>query len=59
MPILIAWGVKLLLLRYGRLKLYRNLLPFFLRLILGEFVVESLWTIIGIVMGIPRYGSGV
>jgi hypothetical protein len=56
LPLLIAWIVKLLLLRYGGLKLYRDALPFFLGLILGEFVVGSLWTIIGIVMGIPSYG---
>ena len=56
LPLLIAWIVKLLLLRYGGLKLYRDSLPFFLGLILGEFVVGSLWTIIGIVLGIPSYG---
>ncbi|MBW3624545.1 MAG: hypothetical protein KY468_14155 [Armatimonadetes bacterium] len=56
LPLFIAWAVKLLLLRYGGLKLYRDSLPFFLGLILGEFVVGSLWTIIGIVMGIPSYG---
>jgi hypothetical protein len=56
LPLLIAWAVKLLMLRYGGLKLYRDSLPFFLGLILGEFVVGSLWTLIGIGMGIPSYG---
>jgi hypothetical protein len=56
LPLLIAWGVKLLLLRYGGLKLYRDALPFFFGLILGEFVMGSLWTLIGIAMGIPSYG---
>ncbi len=56
LPLLIAWMTKLLLLRYGGLKLYRDALPFFFGLILGEFVVGSLWTLIGIAMGIPSYG---
>jgi hypothetical protein len=56
LPLLIAWAVKLLMLRYGGLKLYRDALPFFMGLILGEFVVGSLWTILGIAMGIPSYG---
>lgn len=56
LPVMVAWAVKLLLLRYGGLKLYRDALPFFLGLILGEFVVGSLWTIIGIALGIPSYG---
>jgi hypothetical protein len=56
LPLLIAWATKLLILRYGGLKLYRDSLPFFLGLILGEFMVGSMWTIIGITMGIPSYG---
>ena len=30
LPLLIAWILKLLMLRYGGLKLYRDLLPLFL-----------------------------
>jgi len=56
LPLLIAWAVKLITLRYGGLKTYMQWLPFFYGLILGEFVVGSLWTIIGIVMDIPSYG---
>jgi hypothetical protein len=56
LPLLVAWAVKLLILRYGGLKLYRDSLPFFLGLILGEFVVESLWTLIDIGLSIRSYG---
>lgn len=52
---LCAWIIKLLVLRYGGLKLYRQVLPFFLGIILGECVVGSLWTIIGIVFRVPSY----
>jgi hypothetical protein len=53
--LLVAWAIKLVILRYGGLKLYRKALPFFLGLILGECIVGSLWTIIGIVFNIPTY----
>ena len=51
----IAWAIKLILLRYGGLKLYRRALPFFLGIILGECVVGSFWTIFGIVFKLPSY----
>ena len=51
----IAWMIKGVLLRYGGLRLYRQALPFFLGLILGECVVGSLWTIFGITFGVPTY----
>jgi hypothetical protein len=56
LPIMAAWIVKLLVLRYGGLRTYVQWLPFFYGLILGEFVVGSLWTIIGIVLNVPSYG---
>lgn len=55
MALLVAWAIKLLVLRYGGLKLYRQVLPFFLGIILGECVIGSLWTIIGIVFEVPSY----
>jgi hypothetical protein len=55
LPLLIAWLIKLLLLRYGGLRAYRQALPFFLGVILGECVVGSLWMLTGIALGIPTY----
>lgn len=54
-PILVAWAAKVIILRYGGLKLYRTALPFFLGLILGEMVMGCLWGIIGITFNIPYY----
>jgi len=54
-PLLIGSSAKFLILRFGGLRLYRRALPFFFGLILGEIAVGSLWTIIGIVLGIPTY----
>jgi len=51
----IAWLLKAVMLRYGGLRLYRQGLPFFLGLILGECVVGSLWTIVGTALGVPTY----
>jgi hypothetical protein len=51
-----SWLIKLIILKYGGPVRYRKVAPFFLGLILGEFTVGSVWTIIGIIGGIPTYG---
>ena len=55
LPMLIAWIVKSLLLRYGGLQAYRKALPLFFGLILGESVVGCAWPIIGIIFDLPTY----
>ena len=52
----LAWVAKQLILQYGGFSAHRKAVPFFLGLILGEFTVGSLWTIIGIMFDIPTYG---
>ena len=47
---LVAWLLKSLIMRYGGRELYRKCLPFFLGLILGDFVTGSVWSIIGTVL---------
>ena len=54
--LLVAWGLKLILLKYGGRNAHRKAMPFFLGLILGQFTVGSLWTILGMVFNIPTYG---
>ena len=44
---LLAWLIKSCVLRYGGIKLYRQALPFFLGLILGDYVTGSVWSLIG------------
>jgi hypothetical protein len=56
LPLLIAWFIKAIILRYGHAKWYRAGMPFFIGLVLGEFTAGSVWTIVGIAMGIPTYG---
>ena len=54
--LLVAWGLKLILLKYGGRNAHRKAMPFFLGLILGQFTVGSLWTILGMMFNIPTYG---
>jgi hypothetical protein len=46
-PFLIAWLCKSVVLRYGGMRLYRRSLPFFLGLILGDFLNGGFWTLLG------------
>lgn len=54
-PLLLAWAIKGLVLRYGGGKAYRAWRPFFFGLILGEFVVGSLWQLAGLIGGFTAY----
>jgi len=55
LPLLIVWVAKVLILRYRGHKLFLAVIPFALGLIFGEFIIGSLWTIIGIAFGVPTY----
>lgn len=52
-PFLVAWAIKWTVLHIGGLRLYRRSLPFFIGLILGDYVSGALWSLIGITLGIP------
>jgi len=54
-PFFIAWLIKWLLLRFGGSRSYRRAVPLFFGLILGEFVVGSLWGIGGLLTSIRTY----
>lgn len=55
LPVFIAWLIKFNVLRYGGIKLYRTTVPFFLGLILGDYTVGCIWSLIGCIAGIPTY----
>jgi hypothetical protein len=55
LPLFIAWLIKVIILKLGGLRIYRQAIPFFLGLILGQMIVGSLWSIIGMVFGIQTY----
>lgn len=54
-PMLIAWGVKSLILRLGGMRIYRTALPFFLGLILGDFIIAGILSILSLILHIPLY----
>ncbi|HEX3000409.1 MAG TPA: DUF6785 family protein, partial [Armatimonadota bacterium] len=54
-PILVGWLCKQVIVRYGGIRLYRQALPFFIGLILGDYIIGSVWAIIGLLLKIPVY----
>ena len=54
-PILISWLIKVMMLKYGGLRLYKQAVPFFLGLILGEMIIGCAWTLLGLALGIPYF----
>jgi hypothetical protein len=48
-PFFIAWALKVLVSRYGGLRLYRATIPLAIGLIVGDLLNSSLWNIIGLV----------
>ncbi len=55
LPILIAWLLKVLVLRYGGLRAHAALIPLMCGLILGEFVVGSFWSSLSVILERPMY----
>ncbi len=51
--VLLAWVIKSAVLRYGGARLFMQLRPFFLGLILGEFVPRGLLAMIEVAGGLP------
>jgi len=55
LDMLLAWIFKSAILRYGGMKMYRQALPLFLGLILGDFVTGSIWSIVGTVLHLSLF----
>ena len=53
--LLISSVLKWIIAKYGGLKLYRRMSYFFLGLVLGDFVIGSLWLIYGILLNTTVY----
>jgi hypothetical protein len=47
LPLMIAWAIKVSVVRYGGLRGYKRLLPFFMGLILGDFIAGGIANLIG------------
>lgn len=55
MPILIGWAIKSAVMKYSGAKGYRAGIPFAVGLILGEFVVGTLWSLYGVIANVRVY----
>jgi uncharacterized protein DUF6785/uncharacterized protein DUF6784 len=54
-PTLLGWLIKVLVLRYGGIQMFRRGIPFFIGLILGDYVISCLWALLGLYLEIPTY----
>lgn len=54
-PFLVAWILKIAVLRFGGHKLYRQVVPMFLGVVLGDLVMGMLWSLIGMTLGMRTY----
>lgn len=48
--VLVGWLIKLIIMRYGGLRLYRIALPFFMGLVLGDLLMGAIWSLLGITL---------
>lgn len=53
--VFLGWLIKVLIIRYFGLKAHRRAVPFFLGLVLGDYIVVSIWSLIGVIFHIPTY----
>ena len=51
----VGWFIKAILLKFGGLRLYRKAAPFFVGMILGDFLTGTFWSLVGAVFEIPVY----
>jgi hypothetical protein len=49
-PIFVGWALKRLILKYGGLKAYRNALPFFIGLVIGDYSISALLALLTTVL---------
>jgi hypothetical protein len=47
----IGWLVKILALRFGGLRVYQKLKPFFIGLVLGECAIIGMWVVVDLILG--------
>jgi hypothetical protein len=53
--IFFGWLAKYLVLRLGDIKRYRRMLPFFMGVVVGEYAMIGIWTILGVFTGVGYY----
>jgi len=54
-PMFLGWVAKALSIRFGGIKTFRNALPFFIGLVIGDIVISAVWAIGYVITGSPGY----
>jgi len=54
-PIFLAWLCKALIVKYAGGRAYRKVVPFFIGLILGEYMVGMLWGVLSVIFDERMY----
>ena len=59
-PVMVSWLIKFMILKFSGWQTYRRAIPFFLGLVLGDFVPRSVLSLISFVMNLymPSSGAG-
>ena len=55
-PIFLGWLCKMVVIKFGGVRVYRRLSFLFLGLLLGQFVIGSAWTLLGVITKDEFYG---
>ncbi len=55
MPMFVSWLLKKLILKYGGIRTYRNTMPLFIGLLLGDYASACIFSLIGVIFDIPMY----
>ncbi|MEK7395699.1 MAG: DUF6785 family protein [Candidatus Poribacteria bacterium] len=53
--IFVGWLLKWIILKYGGISWHRTMIPFFLGMVFGEFIIGTLWSFIGIILDRQMY----
>jgi hypothetical protein len=59
-PVMVSWLMKSIILKYGGLKSHRKAIFFFLGLVLGDYTLRSIWSILSLIINVymPSSGAG-
>jgi hypothetical protein len=59
-PVMVSWLLKFVILKFAGLPAYRRAMPFFLGLVLGDFIPRSILSVVSLALNVymPSSGSG-
>jgi len=59
-PVMVSWLIKFLLLKFSGWQTYRRAMPFFLGLVLGDYIPRSILSLVSLVLNVymPSSGAG-